>query len=150
MLLLQAAQQAVNAVAQGAVPVADPGSAITFESYVHQAGLAAVSVWVIQTLKQAKWFPLLNANSDALTRLISIATALASALAIQISVTGNASTGWDGSFHIGGAHALWDDAIRVIGSKYGQTLIYNQFYNRPIQVTPVRAPVMDSGGKPKE
>src|SRR6185295_7992504 len=116
MLLLQAAQQAANAVASGAVPVSDPGAAITIESYLHQAYVAAISVYGIQTLKRVSWFPWLNANSELVTKATAWGVAIVSALAIQVTITGNATAGWDGTFHINSAHALWDSVGRVIVS----------------------------------
>ena len=147
-MLMQAAAAAVNAVANGAVPVADPGSALTFESYVHQAGLAAVVVYALQVMKNSKFFPWINANSIQTTKIVSWLTAFASAFAIQYSVVGSAAIGWDLHVHLPNAHDAWDDIIRIAGSKGAQTLIYNQFFNKPIEVVPVQAPPIDQQGKP--
>lgn len=148
MLLLQAAQQAANAVASGAVPVSDPAAAVTIESYLHQAYVAAISVYGIQIMKRSTLFPWINANSDMVTKAVSWGVALVSALAIQVTVTGSATAGWDGSFHINNVHALWDSVGRLIVSKGMQTGIYEKFFNKPVEVVPVTPPVMDAGGKP--
>lgn len=150
MLLLQAAQQAVNAVANGAVPVSDPGQAITVESYLHQAYVAAISVYGIQVLKRSTWFPWINANSELVTKSLSWGVALVSALAIQVTVTGSPTAGWDGNFHINNVHALWDSVGRLIVSKGMQTGIYEKFFNKPMEVVPVDPPRMDQAGKPVE
>jgi hypothetical protein len=149
MLLLQAAQQAVNAVASGAaLPVSDPGAAITAESYLHQIYVAAIAVYGIERLKRSTWVPWINANSALVTKAVSWIVALASALAIQVSVTGSATAGWHGTFDIPNAHALWDTLGRIIVSKGMQTGIYDKFFNKPLQVTPVLPPPMDEAGKP--
>lgn len=146
MLLLQTVATAVA----NAIPVTDPGISNTVDAVAHQAGLAAITVWGLQAVKRSKLFPWINANSESTTRIVSTLAALASALAVQISVTGDASAGWHGTFAIPSLHVLWDGVIRFCGQKMGQEGLYRLIYKEPVEVTPVPAPIMDQSGKPVE
>ncbi len=141
------AQTVAEKVAE-AVPVTDPGISSGLDALGHQLGLIGVTVWGLQLLKRSKWFPWINANTETATRVISTAMALFSAVLIQISITGDASTGWHGTFAIPNLHALGDGVVRFVGSKLGQEALYGVLYKKPIEVVPVPAPPMDSGGKP--
>lgn len=144
MLLLQTTAEAVA----NAVPVTDPAINGTVSAVAHQAGLVAITVWLIEFLKRWKAFRWINANTGSVTRVLSTLCALASALAVQISVTGDASTGWQGTFAIPSVHILWDSFIRFAGQKMGQEGLYRLVYDRPQPVIPVAPEPMDRQGKP--
>lgn len=145
MLLLQAAADVANAVA-----VTDPGIKTTVDALADQAGLVAVSVWMIEFMKRSKLFPGINANSSEVTKWVSTGTALVSALAVQVHIEGSAALGWTGTFAIPAAHVLWTSFIRFCGAKLGQDVLYNTVYNKPVEVIPVRREPMDESGKPVE
>lgn len=144
MLLLQAAD------ISNALPVTDPGIKTTVDALADQAGLVAVSVWMIEFMKRSKLFPGINANSAQVTKWVSTGTALASALAVQVHIEGSAALGWTGTFAIPAAHVLWTSFIRFCGAKLGQDVLYNTVYNKPVEVVPVKREPMDPTGKPIE
>lgn len=146
MLLLQTAAEALA----NPVPVTDPAINGTVTAVAHQAGLVAITVWGLEFLKRWKAFRWINANTGTVTRIVSTLAALAAALAVQISVTGDASTGWHGTFAIPSVHILWDSFIRFAGQKMGQEGLYRLVYDRPQPVIPVRPEPMDAQGKPIE
>ncbi len=146
MLLL--ATTAAQAVAD-AIPVSDPGISSWVESLSHQAGLAGITVWILQGLKRSTFFPWISANTNRINQVVSTLAALFSALAIQISVTGgDLGTGFHGTWAIPSAHILWDSIVRFVGSKIGQDALYKIVYDKPLEVTPVAPPPMDFQGKP--
>ena len=141
LLLLQTtAQQVANAV-----PVTDPGIAKWVEGLGDQATLAAGTVWAIQFLKRWPAFKWLNDNTANRTQIVSTIMAIVSGIAVNIHVTGDAAAGW--VINVANAHVLWNTVTRVIGQKVGQDWLHNM-YDKPIQVVPVTAPVMDEAGKP--
>jgi hypothetical protein len=144
MLLLQTTAQA----AANAVPVNNPALTNGLDSVAHSTGLIIATVWILQFLKKAPWFSWLNADSSTATQIVSTVIAFLSAIAVQISFTGNAGVGWDGTFHIPNAHALVDGISRFFLAKGGQDFLYSTVYKRPMEVTPVLPPKMDSLGKP--
>ena len=144
MILLQTAAQAVAA----AIPVSDPGISSWVDSLGHQLGMVGMTVWGLQLLKRSKVFPWLNANTETANSVISTCAALISALAIQISITGDATAGWHGTFAIPNLHALWETLVRFVGSKVGQETLYTMVYKRPQEVVSVPPPPMDAVGKP--
>ena len=144
LILLQATATAVA----GAVPVTDPGIKSTVDAIADQAGLVAVTVWVIEFMKKSKLFPSINANSAQVTKWLSIGAAALSAMLVQIHIEGSAAIGWHGTFAIPAAHDLWTGFIRFCGAKLGQDVVYNTVYNRPVEVIPVPAPMMDPRGRP--
>lgn len=144
MLLLQTVATAVA----NAVPVTNPDISNLVDAVSDQFGLVAVSVWVIQFMKRSTMFPGISANTPQITRLVATGMALASALAVQIHVQGNAEHGWHGTFDIRNAHALWTSFIRFCGAKMGQDGLYNLVYDKPVEVTPVPPEPMNTNGKP--
>lgn len=140
--------QAVATSLPSAVPVADTGISTTIDALAHQAGLIAITVYGLQFLKTTRLFPYLNANTETATRLISTLAALLAALAVQISVTGDANHGWAFSGSIPSAHALWDGVIRFCGQKMGQEFLYRNLVKSPQEVSLVPAPQLDASGKP--
>ena len=140
--------QTTAAAVANAVPVTDPGISNTIDAVAHQAGLVAITVWGLQVLKRSKVFPYLNANTTTATSIVSTVVAAMSALAVQFTVTGDATAGWHGTFAIPSVHVLWDSIIRFCGQKMGQEGLYKLIYKDPIEVTPVPPPPMDTQGKP--
>ena len=133
-----------------AVPVTDPGVNSGLDALGHQVGLIGITVWGLQLLKRSKMFPWLNANTETANSIVSTVAALVSALAIQVSITGDSTQGWHGTFAIPNVHALGDDVVRFVGSKMGQEALYTFVYKKPVEVTPVAPPPMDQAGKPVE
>jgi len=145
MLLLQAAAAVAT---DPALSVTNPDIHNLIDAVADQAGLVFVSVYAIQFVKKSQLFPFVNANSTQVTKWISVATALFSALAIQIHIQGSSAAGWHGTFAIPNAHDLWTSFVRFCGAKMGQDVLYNTVYNKPVEVVPVRPVAMDAGGKP--
>lgn len=63
------------------------------EQIMLNLGLAWLSTHIIEWLKRASWFPLLNSGSDWLNRLASVFMALVNATGIHYVVTGSAVEG---------------------------------------------------------
>jgi hypothetical protein len=143
-MLFQAAATSLSA----AVPVSDTGISTTIDALAHQAGLIAVTVYVLQFLKTTRFFPWLNANTETATRIVSTGAALAAALAVQISITGDAAHGWAFSGSIPSLHAIWDGAIRFFGQKMGQDFLYRKLVKNPQEVAVVAPASIDPSGKP--
>ena len=131
-----------------AVPVTDPGVTSGLDALGHQVGIIGITVWGLQLLKRSKFFPWLNANTETATSIVSTVAAFLGAVAIQVSVTGDATQGWHGTFAIPNLHALSDMVVRFVGSKIGQEGLYTLVYKKPVEVTPVAPPPMDRAGKP--
>lgn len=144
-ILLQAATTA-------AVPVTNTALTDTINALSSQATLAAITVWLLQKAKESKLeiFSGINANSKTVTSIISTVAALLSALYVQISISGDAAHGWTGTFVIPSAHVLWDSIVHFTGQKLGQEALYDYLYRKPVEVTPVTKPSMDTTGKPAD
>ena len=122
------------------------------EAVTHQAGLMVATVYLIQFLKRAQWFPWINANSERLTQWVSTLAALGSAIFIQgtLTMTGSASDGWHFSGTIPSVHVLFDAFVRFAGQKAGQEFLFRNVVERPKEVTIVPPVKMTPDGKPAE
>lgn len=146
MLLLQTAAQAVAAA--NSVPVVDPSVTDWFNGIADQAGLAFITVGVMNYLKKAKWFPALNAINEKVTRRVSTIVAIVAAVGVQIHLTGSWTAGWTCSpCTVPPVHAIYTSIAKMFGQKYGQDFLYHNTQS-PQPVISVPAPPMDMVGKP--
>jgi hypothetical protein len=131
--------------------ISNPDLMRALDAMAHQAGLVVITVYVIQWLKRARWFPWLSANSDRVTRWVSTGAALGTALFVQgtISITsGDASTGWHFTGSTPSLHALYDGFIRFAAQRAGQEWMFQNVVKKPKEVTLVPAEKDDAAGKP--
>lgn len=114
--------------------------------------LQVIAVWVIQKLKEAKWFPLLTQNSATVNRIVAYLTALATTagitwdwMATQRNLVIHVPT-WETI-----VQALWTAAAAVIANEVtymlvqikAQTTSTGQAVNAAPVPTPPPIPVPD-------
>lgn len=58
---------------------------LTANPFFNQLTANAIAVWLIQSLKNSKWFPLLSADTAALNRIVSALLAGVAAAGVHVS-----------------------------------------------------------------
>lgn len=107
-----------------------------FTVLAHQAGIGALAVYLIQILKDAKWFPWLNANSTALNRWLGIGIAVATSLGIKYAASGAPETGYHIVLSIPALGQLTDAAIHAAAQYAGQQVLYHTSVKVPEPAPP--------------
>lgn len=74
---------------------------------VHQSGFAVISVFALDYLKRAPWFPWLSANSETINRVVSLAVALFTTVGLKVLSS-------QGNIHTGGVITIAYPSIAVI------------------------------------
>src|SRR5215468_9891679 len=97
---------------------------LTDTAFGHQTGFAFVTVYLINILKDSKWFPWLNTEADKINRMVSVVVALLTAAGVKIAMDGNIWSGGVLTIHFPSA---WDlvDTLMHFATQFGlQEMIY--------------------------
>jgi len=62
---------------------------LTDTAFGHQTGIAFVTVYAIQFLKNSKWFPWLHADAARVNRTVSLIVAFLAAAGIKVAMNGH-------------------------------------------------------------
>ena len=136
--------QVVDAVVQ------NPDLTNILNSLAHSVGLAGVTVYGLQWLKKASWFPFLSSHTSQINSLVSTLVAIGVGAGIQISWTGNSADGWHFAGAIPAAHVVMDGVFRSICQKLGQEFLFRTIVKTPAEVAIVPPEKMNVEGKPVE
>jgi hypothetical protein len=58
-----------------------------------QLSYSVVAIWVIQKLKECKWLPWINQNSDTVNKVVAVVVSFIAAIGVQWTVQGGLQDG---------------------------------------------------------
>lgn len=89
---------------------------------VHQAGIGAMAVYLIQWLKTQSWCPWINSHSAQVNRWAGVIVALGTSAGVRV-MSGDAQHGW--VIAIPNAQVILDTLIHAAGQFSGQQILYS-------------------------
>ena len=95
----------------------------------HQSGIAVATVFAIDYLKKANWFPWINNNTETLNRVISVLVALFTASGLKV-LSGNAASGW--TISIPAMPVLLDTLVHASAQFGGQEILQKLLGNHQL------------------
>jgi hypothetical protein len=97
---------------------------MTDTAFAHQTGIAFATVYAIQLLKNSKWFPWLQAETDTVNRVVSLVVAFLTAAGIKFAMDGTFDHGWVFTIQVPSIGVVLDTLVHFTTQFGMQEVIY--------------------------